>query len=771
MRSITMAVICVLLASASFADDQALRGRTRFTYFACVSPPEAARCYAFTEQQKGTCKPCGQWEARLFDYDFSTDFDTERYIYKNGKAHGSKLLADFEVNLTGEPTEEAPTFAQIYKSPKRYDYLEVPKGVSIQPGMLAVYPNFGGIIATQTETLSKGRIIYSSKASQGNLQLRSLATVAPEAPPRIVFNTRLFEIREPAYWNILARKESDGAPTTILRPGESYNLRVDLSAFQYRGESLAGEVSTNAQGEIQSWLTGTAANLDLDLVLVTGDEFDDSNDRHQGLRISLDKMRTWYGSTTPAAPPRLAPNDALAEVTQDVQPDYLFSSGSPFQVHTAEAAKGMATLTVTMWKGIPIDEITFSLCIASETEEEAVCHGKASILSRGFGAVPEMTEPTSSPPDVAVTFVAADPNHKVHGILRDNRPGSDGTFVQWKLNKTMKDLRTYVSQTLEPALNTDNLVLTGFGLYKELFTTQVAREALSRIISAEMATPVSAEPVNPPAGAPLGAVTNPPRIHFRIIDADGLTTLPVSFLVWQRENGAFEPIGFHYILDVPLGGRVTQHSECVSRWMLLYPSVPEAVDNPDEQDAIIRAVLRAKSTLIQWSTVAQKPFLANDINSFGGWLASGAETAGAAIVLLAHHASDRMWFSTNQPITASLVGRSFQSPTIAILDGCGTGGSAANEFAKRLSVNGVNAIVVTNTNIAPDLAGDYLNVLAEELSADQSRPGFNFAYAHFNALRRLRGKENTDINPTLYRERALSFMLVGNGNLKLCTPQ
>src|SRR6478672_4449943 len=115
----------------------------------------------------------------------------------------------------------------------------------------------------------------------------------------------------------------------------------------------------------------------------------------------------------------------------------------------------MATLTVTMWKGIPIDEITFSLCIASEGEEKTVCRSP-SVLSRGFSAVPEIMTPTSTPPDVAVTFLAADPKYKVHAILRDNRPGSEGTFIQWQLNKTMEGLRTYVSQTLEPAFTTEN---------------------------------------------------------------------------------------------------------------------------------------------------------------------------------------------------------------------------------------------------------------------------------------------------------------------------
>jgi hypothetical protein len=80
-------------------------------------------------------------------------------------------------------------------------------------------------------------------------------------------------------------------------------------------------------------------------------------------------------------------------------------------------------------------------------------------------------------------------------------------------------------------------------------------------------------------------------------------------------------------------------------------------------------------------------------------------------------------------------------------------------------------MVVTNTNISPDLAGDYLNTLAEELQADQSRLGFDLSYAHFHTLRRLRSKKNTDTIPSPYGEHALSFMLVGSGNLKLCAPR
>src|SRR4051794_35761586 len=98
MRSAAMSIVCVLLAAVLFADDQSLRGRTRFTYFACVDS-KATRCYAFTEKQKKGCN-CGQWEPRLFDRDLSADLDADDYLYKHGKARGSKVLADFETAVT-----------------------------------------------------------------------------------------------------------------------------------------------------------------------------------------------------------------------------------------------------------------------------------------------------------------------------------------------------------------------------------------------------------------------------------------------------------------------------------------------------------------------------------------------------------------------------------------------------------------------------------------------------------------------------------------------
>jgi hypothetical protein len=749
----------IMLASASLSDDQIVRGRLRLTYYECTTPKEV-HCFAFDKQQRDQCAPCSFWEVRRLDQELSTLLDADRYLYKKGGKQGSKLLADFGAEVTGKPAQKAPTFRQLYASPKRFDYLEVPKSVPIQPGMDAVYSNFGGIFTASGETTAATPIVYSSLMARGDLKVRQLAAVAPVEQVKTLFNTALFEIRDPAYWNIWPRDETGHSHVKILRPGTSYELRVDLAALEYG--SRTSPTSANAKKKLNQLIAGEATSLDLDLVLVTGDEFDDSYDRHQRLHIDRDKMRRWFGTSALPPPSHLLPSDPLKEIEEGGQPDYLFSNGSPFQVRTADSARGMATLTVTMWNGIPLDEMTFTLCIASEEEEKAVCN-RPSLLSHGFSGESDLTTPMNNLPVIAISLIAADSNSHVHGILRDNRLGSNGQFVQWDLHRTMDGLRNAVANSLEHALSSEEVLSAGFALYNDIFTTDAARNAFSEAIKEEMDKSLPLE------SSPPAAWTPPPRLLFRIIDTKGPATLPVSFLAWQRGEGNYEAIGFHYILDLPFGGsNAKQYSECISRWMLLYPSTPPAAA---ATDAVVMAALRAKATLDGWSVGVHQKFAANDLRKFFDWMAtSESETTGAALVMLAHHASDRIWWDPEHPFNAALVKHPFAPPSVAILDGCGTGGSAANEFAKNLSTQHVTAMVVTNTDVPPNLAGDYLNILAEVLRGDASGAGVNLADAHFRAIRLLSGRLNGNERPAMYREHALSFMLIGDGNLKLCEP-
>src|ERR1700730_5501095 len=189
-RMAGLAVFSMLLPSASFSDDQIVRGRLRLTYYECTTPKEV-HCFAFDEKQRGECTPCNFWEVRQLDQELSTPLDADRYLYKNGGKQGSKLLADFGAEVTGKPGQKAPKFRQLYASPKSFGYLEVPKSVPIQPGMAAVYPNFGGIFTAPGETTSTPSIVYSSLHARGDLKIGQPGTVAPGKNGKTLLNTAL----------------------------------------------------------------------------------------------------------------------------------------------------------------------------------------------------------------------------------------------------------------------------------------------------------------------------------------------------------------------------------------------------------------------------------------------------------------------------------------------------------------------------------------------------------------------------------------------------
>ena len=761
MRTAAVAVVWILLGQSVFAGDLKLSGRSKFQFFTC-DDPQVSACIAFTEAQKKTCK-CSKWVPRLFDLDLDVELDAERYLHKVlGAKKGSQVFADYLAQLTGKK-ESAPTFKEIRKNPAKHGYALVPREVPLQPGMFVVYENFGVVVASPGPTANEALVAYSSNELDGDLNVEMLKHVAPkkEGAPVVLAKKSLLSITEPVYWNAWTRDEMGGPTTLVLRPNTSYALHLDLAAVNYGRDTVAASAaSANALEEITKWLQGPAASLDLDLVLVADEHFVGQSLRKGRVTLDLARMRNWYGGAKTPIPP-----DPLIEAASSVKPGFVFSDAKPFVIRTKKDAKGMASLTFTMWKEIPVDELTFSICVASYEEELAVCKAPR-VLSRGFSAVPEMKASLPVVPEVAVTFVAPDRDKPAFGILRDNRPGAESLFTQWELKKSVKELRDYVAVTLENAFSS-NIPLAGLAVFKELFATDAAQDAFRQAVEARLRQPV---PVHDQL------FTLPPRLHFRIIEAGEPAILPVSFITipLKTDGGVPDliPIGFHYVLDMPFGDRDTAPpADCITRWMLLYPAYDSAATWDDEKDVVKKAAMRAKNTLATWSdTMKMPPFPRSSMEKFALWLQDGKEKDGAALVMLAHHAANKMWFAKNEEITASLVGRSFTPPAVAILNGCGTGGSAANDFAKRLALNNVHALIVTSTDVQPDLAGDYLNMLAEELKADQLKEGFDLAHAHFHTLLRLRMMDNAN-NTAKYGDRALSFMLAGDGRLRLCAPQ
>jgi len=78
-------------------------------------------------------------------------------------------------------------------------------------------------------------------------------------------------------------------------------------------------------------------------------------------------------------------------------------------------------------------------------------------------------------------------------------------------------------------------------------------------------------------------------------------------------------------------------------------------------------------------------------------------------------------------------------------------------------------VVATSTEIRPEIAADFLRCLASELEHHKDTPDYRLSYAYLNTIECLRGKSMQE-GGAKFGPLALTFSLLGNGNLKLCRP-
>ena len=112
-------------------------------------------------------------------------------------------------------------------------------------------------------------------------------------------------------------------------------------------------------------------------------------------------------------------------------------------------------------------------------------------------------------------------------------------------------------------------------------------------------------------------------------------------------------------------------------------------------------------------------------------------------------------------MTQEGVGIQFQQPSLAILDACGGAGPGAYQFVQKFSAQGASAIIAPVTDVDPRLAGLYMELLAGILAKHKGEAGYRLSHAHLETVQKL-----TDTLGSV----ALTFTLLGNGNLSLFAP-
>jgi len=362
--------------------------------------------------------------------------------------------------------------------------------------------------------------------------------------------------------------------------------------------------------------------------------------------------------------------------------------------------------------------------------------------------------PQGSTPSASLLFVE---HHDLHaGIWGIFRVRGDKRLYTWKTQFSLAELiallerigRNFGGRRI---INNDTIRNDGTNLYAMLFDSgnqkrDNPKEAFDAFI--QKATETDEIPTLFVRGP-----TAMRKLHL---------VLPIGIFPIQWNNQK-DFLGFHFVVENPLPGvgKKQEVTSCLDKWFLALPI--------SEGDSVVKEAIAKSNTLVQW---ANKTNEFTDFQRFTKWIEADEELdSNAILAILAHHDQGELYYdlSAGNGINAHRIQRRFRSPSIAILNACGTGGPSAMPFIAKLSSKGVQSIVATSASVEPGLAGEFLECFAKMLS--RQKP-LSLSSAYLKALGCLRDKKidpNVDQSPT-YGAQALLYMIIGDGAIPVCTP-
>jgi hypothetical protein len=238
-------------------------------------------------------------------------------------------------------------------------------------------------------------------------------------------------------------------------------------------------------------------------------------------------------------------------------------------------------------------------------------------------------------------------------------------------------------------------------------------------------------------------------------DAQSLL-VPFGMTAVQVGTNAIDFLGNRFRIEMPLAVQSYRPEPLpLTRWFLVLPPATRT-------DELGTARKQAETAVARWEAQAERSF--SDMGTAANWIGGReVEQPGSALVVLSHHDADRLYFDRSDQMTADNIARTFDRPALAILDGCGTG-AAAGRLIKNLNDVGFSAVIATATPVSPRMAGDFLTCIAGTLDRNQDAPEFTLAHAYSDTVACLRDEKN-------YGARAMTWLLLGNGSLRLRPPQ
>jgi hypothetical protein len=592
----------------------------------------------------------------------------------------------------------------------------------------------------------------------------------------------LVKTNEGPSWNVWLEESPVRTPTPDFRPvpyvvsvsdlskGSYYQLFLDLAAISY-GKNERGAYTLPAgpafnellDGWLEKFKDHKDKKIELTTLLIVDPAHFECEKTVSTMTVSLNKIQKLrkIGQIK-------IERDPFEIMAREADPDFVYGRvGFRIKVKPGQP-EGRASVSLSIWvNNRPVEEISVRFCIAKDSSMSPACQGisRSQFGLRGVDSLRVALEDAPFP-DAALNFLELE-EEKVFGVFRRS-DSPHGEYVTWPLGigidgpmglRTLLD--TQVAAFVMARDREDQMRSQGEGLYNILFpdTQTEARSAFEKFFkeylpqnsqqnSKEQATQIKA----------TAAKRSSPSIFIRLLQqtADPPPLIPLGLMAVSLDGKTAEFLGFHFRIENPLHIQSYQPStECLSRLVTVIPTAQ--VNDPDLKKSIAQLVN------CDWSTQAAKSFT---MKEFSPWISEMAEEKDpAAIIIMSHHTKNTIFFEKGSGIVASSsqLKRTFRKPSIAILNGCGTGSpGGAFDFVRKFNLKRVDTIIATSSEVDATMAGDFLDSLGKVLQGNQDDKKFTISEAYSLTLQALRQK---------YGPRVLEYNLLGNGNVSLCLPK
>ncbi len=597
--------------------------------------------------------------------------------------------------------------------------------------------------------------------------------------------------QRPMFWNIWTERTESVSRTyktmSHLEAGATHLLAIDLAALAYKG-AQSRRTSTSFDKEVEKWLETDIKPEPIKLLLLLDPRFfivaqtqvlsagAPLNTRVVQMPIDIAKIRMLQKKEWPSTE-NAAQSISLRRSQEQAglpSPDWLFGE-STFRIMTRPGASGATTIGLSVWyRDRPIDEIVYSTCVlpAGSTETCRPVLNTSSLT--GIDSLRVLASDGASP-DVAVHFVEL--GDKIKGVVHIKGAQSDG-FLDWTLSmnpmRFRNELKGIYLKPMGMAASERSLGDLALQFFDFLFPEKDIedKENLARKALLKFVTPTL-------LGEPFP--DNAKSIFVRMLQqgSDPPLVIPFGLLALELQDG-MDPrkrhpkfLGSYFRIEAPLEFQDYQPpKQCIARWVAVLPPG----DTGD--DTLTAAKNESEETFRRWSK--QEFFLS--MNAFASWnREKELNQSGAAVVVLSHHAADKLYFynmtsDKDSVLTPVGIKRRQSIPSIAILNGCGTAAPEGSNMLRKFNETEFMTIIATSTEVNGYMAGAFLKLFAQEL-AKGPKEGITISYAYFQTLKQLsqlrppadQKTPGAGIGVAPYGALVLKYALLGNGALTLCT--